>query len=57
MSLTFLCFFHFLCKSFQQTTKVANSLDPDQDQQNVCPDVDPNHLTLIVSLGEFSEKN
>ena len=24
----------------------ANSLDPDQDQQNVGPDLDPNHLTL-----------
>ena len=24
----------------------ANSLDPDQDQQNVSPDLDPNRLTL-----------
>ena len=24
----------------------ANSLDPDQDWQNVGPDLDPNHLTL-----------
>ena len=24
----------------------ANSLDPDQDQQNVCPDLDPKCLTL-----------
>ena len=24
----------------------ANSLDPDQDQHNVGPDLDPNHLTL-----------
>ena len=24
----------------------ANSLDPDQDRQNVCPDLDPNCLTL-----------
>ena len=23
----------------------ANSLDPDQDRQNVGPDLDPNHLT------------
>ena len=23
----------------------ANSLDPDQDQQNVGPDLDPNYLT------------
>ena len=24
----------------------ANGLDPDNDQQNVSPDLDPNHLTL-----------
>ena len=24
----------------------ANSLDPDQDRQNVSPDLDPNRLTL-----------
>ena len=24
----------------------VNSLDPDQDRQNVGPDLDPNHLTL-----------
>ena len=24
----------------------ANSLDPDQDRQNVCPGLDPNHLIL-----------
>ena len=24
----------------------ANSLDPDQDRQNVGPDLDPNYLTL-----------
>ena len=35
---------------------LANSLDPDQDQQNVGPDRDPNHLALIVSLKEFCEK-
>ena len=26
----------------------ANSLDPDQDQQNLRPDLDPNCWTLIV---------
>ena len=25
---------------------VANGLDPDQDQQKVGPDLDPNHLAL-----------
>ena len=26
----------------------SHSLDPDQDQQNVGPDMDPNHLTLTM---------
>ena len=34
----------------------ANSLDPDQDRQNVGPDLDPNSLALIVYLKEFFEK-
>ena len=34
----------------------ANSLDPDQDQQNIGDDLDPNHLTLMVFLKEFFEK-
>ena len=36
----------------------ANSLDLDQDRQNVVPDLDPNHLTntLIVFLKDFLEK-
>ena len=34
----------------------TNSLDPDQDQQNVGPDLDPSCLTLIVFLKEFFEK-
>ena len=36
----------------------ANSLDPGQDQQNVCPILDPNCLTLKVSLKNvFEEKS
>ena len=31
----------------------ANSLYPDQAQQNVGPDLDPNCLTLMVFLKEF----
>ena len=32
-------------------------MDPDQDRQNVGPDLDPNHLTLIVFLKvSFEEK-
>ena len=35
----------------------ANSLDPDQDQQqNVGPDLDRHSLTLIVCLKEIFEK-
>ena len=34
----------------------ANSLDPDQAQQNVGPDLDPNCLTLIAFLKEIFEK-
>ena len=34
----------------------ATSLDPDQDRQNVGPDLDPNHLTLIVFLKDYLEK-
>ena len=33
--------------------KNVNSLDPDQVRQNVGPDLDPNHLTLIVFLKEY----
>ena len=33
----------------------ANSLDPDQDRQTVGPDLDPNHLTLIVFLQDILE--
>ena len=29
---------------------------PDQDRQNVGPDLDPNRLTLILFLKEFFEK-
>ena len=31
----------------------ANSLDPDQDRQNIGPDLDPNRLTLIYSVPEY----
>ena len=35
----------------------TNSLDPDQDRQNVGPDLDPNRLTLsVVFLKEFFDK-
>ena len=34
----------------------TKSLDPDQDRQNVGPDLDVNHLTLIVFQIDFFEK-
>ena len=34
-----------------------NRLDPDQDRQNVGPDLDPNRLTLIVLLKDFFKKD
>ena len=37
-------------------TTFAKSLNQAQDVQNVGPDLDPNHLTLIVFLKEFFEK-
>ena len=33
----------------------TNDLDPDQARHSVGPDLDPNHLTLIVFLIEFFE--
>ena len=34
----------------------ANSMDTDQARQNVCSDLGPNCLTLMVFLKEFFEK-
>ena len=34
----------------------SNNLDPDQDQQNIGPDLDPKCLKLVVFLETFSEK-
>ena len=42
-----------LAATFRLLISFANSLDPDQDRQNVGPDLDPNGLTLIVFLKEF----
>ena len=35
----------------------ANSFDPDQDRQDVGPDLDPNCLTLTVFLKDFFFKD
>ena len=35
---------------------VANSLEPDQTRQIIWPDLDPNCLTLIGILKDFSRK-
>ena len=34
------------CDFYRLLLTFANSLDPDKDQQNVSPDLDPNYLTL-----------
>ena len=43
---------------FRLLIRFAKSLDPDQDRQDVGPDLDPNSLThtLIVFLKDFFEK-
>ena len=43
---------HFCCLLIT----FANSLDPDQAQQNVGPDLDPSYLTQMVFLKDFLEK-
>ena len=37
----------FSKSSFRNTIKVSNGLVQDQDQQNVCPDLDPNCLQRL----------
>ena len=39
-----------LSKFFRLLIIFANCLDPDQDQQNIGPDLDPNCLTLRYFL-------
>ena len=39
-------FFHAIGDFWCLLITFANSLDPDQDRQNVGPDLDPNRLTL-----------
>ena len=38
---------HQIKKSFRNTIRVSNSLDPDQDRRNVGPDLDPNCLKRL----------
>ena len=54
-SLSFLASDNFCCLLIT----FPNSLDPDQDRQNVGPDLDPNRLTLWlhVFLKAFFEKD
>ena len=35
------------------TDTFANSMDPDHEQQNIAPDLDPDHFTLIVLLEDL----
>ena len=41
---------HNLVESIRQVITMASNLDPDQDLQNVGPDLDPNRLTLWFFL-------
>ena len=45
-----------ICCADKLVITFANSLDPNQDRQNVCPDLDPSCLKLVVFLEEFNEK-
>ena len=40
--------------SFRNTIRVSNGLDPDQDRQNVGPDLDPNCLKIRLSADDKS---
>ena len=42
---------------YLQVSFADNILDPDQAQQNVGPDLDPNRFTLMVFLKEFGGKS
>ena len=42
----FINFFLASCKLCHLLITFVNSLDPDQDQHHVGPDLDPNHLTI-----------
>ena len=46
-SANFFQIFFFFSNSFRITIIVSNSLDPDQDQQNVGPDPGPNCLQRL----------
>ena len=39
--------FFIITFSFKNTIRVANGLDPDQDQQSVGPDLGPNCLQML----------
>ena len=47
---------HLLVVTCRLLITFLNSLDPDQARLIFGPDLDPNHLTLIVFLKEFFEK-
>ena len=38
---------NFFAKKQQNTIRVSNDLDPDQDRHNVGPDLDPNCLQML----------
>ena len=46
----------FLEKKIRSTIRVSNSLDPDQDRQNVGPDLGPNCLHRLSADNKFPGK-
>ena len=43
---------NFSKNSFRNTIRVSNSLDPDQDQRSVGPDLGPNYLQRLSAEGK-----
>ena len=48
-------FFQFKKKYFRNSIRVSDGLDPDQDRQNVGPDLGPNCLQRLSSEDEKSD--
>ena len=47
---------HFQKKTFRNTIRVSNSLDPDQARHFVGPDLDPNCLQRLVADGTSKQR-
>ena len=47
---------NFSKNSFRNTNRVSNALDPDQDRQNVGPDLGPNSLQRLSAYDNSKER-